>query len=82
MGSLKLAEVHDQPGPRLTRAQRVRLIGWIAAGVSDYTAIKQLLTKHGFPIIARQNLDYYRRKYGRQQPSCPTCKRPFEPAAP
>jgi hypothetical protein len=72
--------VHDQPGPRLTRAQRAQLLKWIASGITDYPAIKQLLIKHRFPVIQRQALDYYYRRYGRQQPSCPMCKRPFEPS--
>jgi hypothetical protein len=76
-----MSKVHDEPGPRLTTAQREKLLGWIAAGITDYTAIKQLLIKHGFPIIARQNLDYYRRKYGKT-PRCAACGRAFEPVQP
>jgi hypothetical protein len=76
-----VSKVHDVPGPRLTRKQRETLIGWIAAGITDYTAIKQLLQKHRFPLIQRQNLDYYRRRYGSKEPRCPTCGRAFEPVA-
>jgi hypothetical protein len=68
------------PGPRLTRAQREKLLGWIASGVSDYPAIRQLLIKHRFPLIQRQALNYYRKRYGWRQPICPTCGRAFEPA--
>jgi hypothetical protein len=76
-----LDPVHDEPGPRLTRAQRDTLLGWIAAGISDYTAIRQLLIKHGFPVIQRQNLDYYRKRYGKR-PRCSACGREFPPVEP
>jgi hypothetical protein len=76
-----MSKVHDTPVPRLTRAQRERLVGWLASGISDYTTIKQLLIKHGFPVFRRQNLDYYRQKYGRR-PRCSACGREFPPVEP
>jgi hypothetical protein len=75
-----MSQVHDTPGPRLTRAQRQTLLGWIASGITDYPAIKKLLRQHGFPLIQRQNLDYYRKRYGSKEPSCPRCGRPFTAA--
>lgn len=76
-----MEQVHDRRGARLTQAQREVLLGWVAAGITDYRAIKKLLIKHGFPIIQRQNLDYYRRRYGRS-PRCAACGREFPPVAP
>lgn len=71
-----MIKVHDEPGGRLTQAQKEKLLGWIAAGITDYRAIRALLVKHGLPIIQRQNLDYYRKRYGRQT-RCPTCGHSF-----
>ncbi len=75
-----MEKVHDVSGPRLTQKQKETLIGWIAAGITDYPAIRQLLKKHRFPIIQRQNLVYYRKRYGSKEPRCPACGRRFEPA--
>lgn len=76
-----MEKICDKPGARLTQAQREVLLGWIAAGITDYRAIKQLLKKHNFPIIQRQNLDYYRKQYGRP-PRCQSCGRVFAPVEP
>jgi hypothetical protein len=74
-------KVHDEPGPRLTLAQREVLLGWIAAGITDYREIKQLLIKHGFPVIQRSNVHYYRKTYGKT-PRCSACGRAFPPVQP
>jgi len=72
---------HDTTGPRLTQAQREVLLGWLAAGIRDYAAIRQLLKKHGFPLIGRSNLDYYRRRYSKSL-RCSACGRAFPPVQP
>ncbi len=75
-----MSKVH--PAWLLTQAQRDQVVGWLTAGISDYPAIKQLLIKHGIPVFSRQNLDYLRRKYGKNNPRCAACGRAFEPGQP
>lgn len=60
-----MEKVCGKPGPCLTVVQRDALLGWMSAGILDYTAIKQKLITHGFPLIKRQAIDHYRQKLRR-----------------
>jgi len=58
--------------PKLSREQRATLLRWIASGFDDFTALRPLMSKAGFPEINRQAVHYYTRRFAKQPP-CPTC---------
>jgi hypothetical protein len=66
-------------GPKLTRQQREPLKRWVAEG-HDYTYIKQRLVELGWPLVCRQAVHFYKKRYG-QQPTCPTCGQVVTPSA-
>jgi hypothetical protein len=64
-----------QTGPKLTEHQRDVLVGWLKSGITDYTAIRQLLIEHGFPVVRRQAVHWYIKRYGLKStsPLCHAC---------
>jgi hypothetical protein len=75
-----VAEARENQTHKLSKAQRAQLIGWMAAGITGYGEIKRLLIQHGFPVINRQAVNYYRQTYG-ARPRCSKCGREFPPVA-
>ncbi len=71
----------DRPAPssapKLTLDQRVQLRRWmIEDGVDDYRGVVALLEEHGFPMLSRSAVHYYRKNFVTER-KCPTCQRPF-----
>jgi hypothetical protein len=58
-------------GRKLTNEQREQVKRWVIEG-HDYVYVKQRLIKLGWPLINRQAVHFYKKRYGSQQ-KCPTC---------
>jgi hypothetical protein len=48
----------------------------IEDGVDDYRGVVALLEEHGFPMLSRSAVHYYRKNFVAER-KCPTCQRPF-----
>jgi hypothetical protein len=58
-------------GRKLTKEQRDQVRQWVIEG-HDYVYVKQRLIELGWPMVCRQNINFYKKRYGSQQ-KCPTC---------
>jgi DNA repair exonuclease SbcCD ATPase subunit len=59
-------------GPKLNKEQREQIKRWVAEGHDDYLYIKQRLIELGWPMIRRQAVHFYKKRYSSQQ-KCPKC---------
>ncbi len=56
---------------KLSPEQRQKVLRWMADGDDDYQTIRHLLKQHGFPLLTRKTIYYYRKQLGRAR--CAAC---------